>query len=82
MITLSQLTTLLGWTSLINIGILILMGIFLIALKSLIMPIHSKMFNIPAEDLTRIYFKYLGGYKMLVMIFFIIPYISLKVMGQ
>lgn len=82
MITLSQLTELLGWASIINIGMLLLASIMLILMRSFITSIHSKMFGIPEKDLLIIYFKYLANYKALSLVFIIAPYIALKIMGQ
>ena len=82
MITLSQLTELLGWASILNIGMLLFASIMLVLMRSFITPIHSKMFGIPENDLSVIYFKYLANYKTLSFVFIIAPYIALKIMGQ
>jgi hypothetical protein len=82
MITLSQLTELLGWASILNIGMLLFAGIILILMRSFVTGIHSKMFGIPENELSIIYFKYLANYKTLSFIFIIAPYIALKIMGQ
>ena len=82
MMTLSQLTELLGWASVINIGFLLITTILLIVMKSAVTSIHSKIFDVSENNLSLIYFKYLANYKTLSLIFFIVPYISLKIMGQ
>lgn len=81
MITLSQLTELLGWASILNIGFLTISTILLIAMKSMVASIHSKMFDIPENQLTLIYFKYLAHYKILSFVLIISPYFALKIMG-
>ena len=82
MITLSQLTELLGWASILNIGMLLSVSILLVLMRSFITSIHSKMFGIPENDLAIIYFKYLADYKTMSFIFIILPYLALKIMGQ
>lgn len=82
MITLSQLTELLGWASILNIGVLLFAGMMLILMRSFITAIHSKMFGIPENELAIIYFKYLANYKALSFVFIIAPYIALKIMGH
>ncbi|MBU2965496.1 hypothetical protein Q4508_08785 [Amphritea sp. 2_MG-2023] len=82
MMTLSQLTELLGWASLLNIGMLVFVSAVLVYMRPLITSIHSKMFGISNNELAIIYFKYLANYKTLSLIFFIVPYIALKIMGQ
>ena len=82
MITLSQLTELLGWASILNIGMLLFASMMLVLMRSFVTSIHRKMFGIPENDLSIIYFKYLANYKTLSFIFIIAPYIALKIMGQ
>ena len=82
MITLSQLTELLGWASIINIAFLTLATISIILMREKISSIHSKMFGINKEDLSKIYFNYLANYKILSLVFCVAPYISLKIMGM
>jgi hypothetical protein len=81
MITLSQLTELLGWASILNIGMLVFVSLMLVSMRSCITSIHSKMFSIPENDLALIYFKYLANYKTLSLIFILSPYLALKIMG-
>jgi len=82
MITLSQLTELLGWASVLNIGFLLFATMLLISMKTIVTSIHSKLFAIPEHELSLIYFKYMANYKMLSLIFIVCPYLSLKLMGQ
>ena len=82
MITLSQLTELLGWASIINIAFLTLTTLSIILMREKISSIHSKMFGINKEDLSKIYFNYLANYKILSLVFCVAPYVSLKIMGM
>lgn len=81
MFTLSQLTELLGWASLLNIVFLLLITILLLTMKPVITAMHSKLFGISESDLSLIYFNYLAHYKLLTFVFILIPYISLKITG-
>ena len=82
MITLSQVTELLGWASVINIGFLLFSTVILVSAKSTIMTMHSKIFGVSENELSIIYFKYLANYKVLTLVFIVSPYFSLKIMGQ
>ena len=82
MITITQLTELLGWASILNIGILLFSSIILIIMRSFITSIHSKMFGVPEKDLSILYFNYLANFKVLSIVLIFTPYISLKIMGQ
>jgi len=82
MITLSQITELFGWASVLNIGFLLLATMLLVSMKSIIVSLHSNMFGIPENELPLIYFKYLANYKTLSLVFTVCPYIALKIMGH
>ena len=82
MSTLAQLTDLLGWASILNIGMLLFASMMLVLMRSFVTSIHRKMFGIPENDLSIIYFKYLANYKTLSFVFIIAPYLALKIMGH
>ncbi len=82
MMTLSQLTALFGWASILNIGMLLFATILLFIARPVIVPIHKKMFDVSDSDLSLIYIKYLAHYKILTLVFIVTPYISLKIIGQ
>lgn len=82
MITLVELTEFLGWASVLNIGFLLVTTMLLFVLKKPIVAIHSKMFGIPASELSVIYFRYLASYKTLSLVFCVCPYIALKIMAS
>ena len=82
MITISQLTELLGWASVINIAYLLLATLILIFMRGTISSIHSKMFDIEEKELSSKYFDFLSIYKIVTFVFIVTPYIALKIMGQ
>lgn len=81
MITLSQLTALLGWASVINITYLLLATITIVFMRDTISSIHSKMFKVDGKELDSRYFDFLSTYKIMTLVFFVAPYIALKIMG-
>ena len=80
MITIDTLTVFFGWCSVINIGMLVFAAIILMILKEPISRLHSKLFELNQESLPLIYFRYLGNYKIAILMFNLVPYIALKVM--
>ena len=82
MITLSQLTELLGWASVINIAYLILATLVLVFFRETISSIHSKILDIEKKELSSKYFDFLSIYKIVTLVFIVAPYIALKIMGQ
>ena len=82
MITISQLTELLGWASVINVVYLFLATIILIFMRGTVSSIHRKMFDIEEKELNSKYFDFLSTYKIVTLVFIVAPYIALKIMGQ
>ena len=81
MITISQLTEILGWASVINIAYLLLATLLLIFMKEKISEIHGKLFDIDKQDLNSKYFDFLSLYKIATLVFIVAPYIALKIIG-
>jgi hypothetical protein len=82
MITISQLTELLGWATVINIAYLLLATLMLIFMKGSVTSIHKKLFDIDEKELNSKYFDFLSTYKIVMLVFIVAPYIALKVMGH
>ncbi len=82
MITLAQLTELLGWASLINVAYLLLATVTIVFMRGPLSSIHSKLFAIDEEQLPSAYFSFLGNYKIATLVFMVAPYLALKIMGQ
>lgn len=82
MITISQLTELLGWASVINIAYLLLATFIIKFMRGTISSIHSKMLDVDEKELSAKYFDFLGNYKIATLVFMVAPYLALKIMGQ
>lgn len=78
---LDTLREFLGWCSLINIGLLMFSTIMLIAMRDTVTGIHRSLFRIDEEALHQAYFRYLANYKIAVIVFNIVPYLALCIMG-
>lgn len=82
MITISQLTELLGWASVINVGYLFIATLMLMFMRGTVSSIHNKIFDIDEKELSAKYFDFLSNYKVVTLVFMVAPYIALKIMGQ
>lgn len=80
--SISQLTELLGWAAILNMAMLMVASVSLLLFKDRISAIHSKMFGLDKQELPALYFQYLANYKVLTLVFFMVPYFSLKLMGN
>ncbi len=78
--SIAELTTFLGWLSVINIGVLLFSTTMVVLFRDFAANIHAKMFSISKDDVPFGYFQYLAQYKTLTLIFNLAPYVALKVM--
>ena len=79
--TINELTTFLGWCSILNIVLLTFSAVLLVFFIERIAQIHAGMFTIDQAEIHKMYFQYLANYKIATLIFNIIPYFSLKIMA-
>lgn len=79
--SLNTITQILGWCTVINFALLVLAAIGLMSMRRLITPLHSRMFSVSEDDLSRYYFQYLANYKLLVVVFNFVPYVALKIIA-
>ena len=70
-----------GWCSVLNIGLLFISTVAIILMRNKIAGIHARMFELDASDVRMAYFEYLARYKIAVLVFNIVPYIALKLVG-
>lgn len=78
---LNEIAVFLGWCLLINASILGISSLFLFVFKGFIAKIHSNITGISVQELMPLYFNYLANYKILIIVFNLVPYISLKIMA-
>lgn len=81
MITISQLTELLGWATIINMAYLFIATLALTVFRVQMISIHQKLTGLDDRELRVAYFKFLSSYKVMTLVFIVAPYIALKIMG-
>ena len=74
-------TTFLGWCTVINIAVLCFSTVALLVLKDTFAKIHGKMFGLGEADLSTAYIRYLGNYKIAIIMLNLVPYLALKLMS-
>jgi hypothetical protein len=79
--TIETIRTFLGWSSVINIGLLMFSSIFVVAFRGAALRIHAKMFDLDEKYLAQAYFQYLAQYKIAIIVLNIVPYFALCIMG-
>ncbi len=78
---LTDFAGLLGWCTLINTVILCLATFALTVMRSTVLSVHRKMFAVEEKDLMRLYVQYLGNYKILILVFNLVPYLAIRLAG-
>jgi len=73
------LAAVLGWCTIVNFGILALSSVMLMCIRKPIQAIHTKMTNLPTEQLDQVYFQYLAQFKLLWIVFNLTPYLAIRV---
>ncbi len=76
----NQITAFLGWSSALNMAVLVFAAIFLFLFKDFAINIHSKLTGVSTAELPSLYFSYMANYKISILIFNLAPYIALKLM--
>jgi len=72
------LQTFLGWNLVIHAGLLLLVFLMLTLGRNLMIKWHQSMFALTKDQLLRVYFNFMAAYKILVMIFLLVPYVVIR----
>ena len=78
--SLKTLKTFFFWMTVINFLILLTSTFGVVMLTQEIKFLHSKMFHVSPDELSLIYFEYLAWYKLLWLIFNLVPYVTMRIM--
>ena len=78
MASMEQIEMFLGWTALVNIGLLVLSSVMIICFRKEVAYLHRLMFDLSESELSRAYFNYLAYFKLLVIIFNLVPYLVIR----
>ncbi|QDU72485.1 DUF6868 family protein [Mucisphaera calidilacus] len=79
--TIEQLTTFLGWCTAINAGLLIFSSLLVMAFRPLMASFYQKYFGIQPAVTIVMAFGFLGFYKVLIVVFNLVPYLALMMMA-
>lgn len=78
MLTLELLRSFFGWCAVLNMLLLMFSTGWLVVLRNPIAGIHSKLFKIDPAELDLLYFRYLATFKVLIIVFNLVPYLVLR----
>ena len=80
--TLTEIANFLGWCTLLDFGLLILATLALAIAHEPVSKLHGKWFHMEPADLSRAYFGFLANFKILVIVFNLVPYLALRIMAM
>jgi len=69
------------WMTIINVAALTLSFFLVMPLKKVACRVHAKLFGITEQNVAVAVYAYMGIYKILVIVFNIVPYIALVIVG-
>ncbi len=77
-----RLTTFFLWCTIINGTLLVLSATMIISAPDFIYSLHSKLFPIPRETFDVVIYSFLGLYKIVFLVFNVVPYVALLIVGK
>jgi hypothetical protein len=77
--SMEEIATFLGWCTAVNFGFLLMTMIVLVCFKKQAQRIHSVMTGLSNDELSRLYFQYMGRFKLLWIVFNLTPYLAIHV---
>lgn len=75
------LTDFFMWCSIINVGLLVVSWLMLITMPDVIFRLHGRWFDLSRETFNTVIYGFLGFYKLLILVFCIVPYIALLIVA-
>ena len=75
------LTTFFMWCTIINGGIFILWTVLCVFAPDLVYRTQNKWFPIPRETFNVVIYSFLGLFKIVFLIFNVVPYVTLLIIG-
>jgi hypothetical protein len=77
--TVDILLGVLGWSAVINIGLLLWWSLWILFAHDFVYRMHSKWFKIPVEKFDAIHYAGMAFYKITIIVFNVVPYLALRI---
>ena len=78
---LQQICDMLMWCTIINFGVLLLWSGMFLCGAGWIYRLHSKLFPMSREAFNMAHYSGMGLYKLAILVFNVVPYIALLIVG-
>lgn len=70
-----NLSTLLGWSTVINYAVLVLWFLFFSLGHDFIYNLHARWFNLRLDTFDALHYGLMGGYKLIILVFNLVPWL-------
>lgn len=77
--SLEQLQALLGWSIIINMGLLLWWFFMLTVFREQIYRLHNHWFPMSQDDFTQLHYAAMAGFKLAIVVLNLSPYIALRI---
>ena len=74
-------TTFFGWCTVINVGLLLLAGAVWVTLKKAVVAFVAPLFGVTDAELKVEFLRILLQYRAAIVLFNLVPWVALKIMG-
>ncbi len=74
---LQTFTSFFMWCTIINGGIFVVWTVFSLFARDFMYRVHSKWFSIPRETFEPVIYSFLGLFKIVYLVFNVVPYLAL-----
>ena len=75
--TADTLSALLGWSTVINYAVLLIWFMFFSLGHDFIYNLHGRFFNLRLETFDTMHYGLMGGYKLVIFVFNLVPWLVL-----
>lgn len=75
------LTKFFMWCTILNLGLLIFSFLMLAFAGDFVYMMHGKWFPMPRERFNAVIYSFIGFYKIIVIVFNVVPWIALAIIG-
>jgi hypothetical protein len=79
--TLETIRAALAWCSVINLCLLLVWWLFFTLAHDWIYRVHGKWFSLPRERFDAIHYTAMALFKIGILLFNLVPYLSLRIVG-
>ena len=75
------LTSFFMWCTIINGGLLLLWSLAHVIAPDLVYNTQKKFFHLPKETFTVVFYSFIGLFKIIFLVFNLVPYLALLIIG-